>query len=83
MVERRELGAGRRREGTALIAGSRASRLTTLAPHWDALVALAWENLCRQAVPRLTRGALFVPRRQKGDLRRIGDVHIVTLDEMI
>jgi AAA+ ATPase superfamily predicted ATPase len=42
----------------ALIAGSRASRLSTLAAHRDALLALAWEDLCRLAVPRLARGAL-------------------------
>jgi uncharacterized protein len=42
----------------ALTAGSRASRLAVLAPHWDALVAQAWEDLCRAAVPTLERGAL-------------------------
>lgn len=141
----------------ALIAGSKASRLAALSTHWDALVALAWEDLCRRAVPRVTRGvlarlgpwqpaqrywrgdepewdlvadavegtrtllgeawfsrrpatravleretarlaarpappptsarqvvrALFVPQVQKRVPRRVGDVHVVTLDEMI
>lgn len=42
----------------ALIAGSRASRRATLAPHWEPLVAQAWEDLCRQAGSATTRGAL-------------------------
>ena len=128
-----------------------------LEPHWDALLALAWEDLCRRAVPRVARGALarigqwqpaqrywrgsepewdlvadavegnrtllgeawfsrrpatrvalereaarlasrtappptsgrqivralFVPQTQRGASRRIGDVLVVTLDEMI
>jgi hypothetical protein len=42
----------------ALTAGSRASRLALLAPHWDTLAAQAWEDLCRAAIPTLERGAL-------------------------
>jgi uncharacterized protein len=42
----------------ALTAGTRLSRLALLAPHWDALVSHAWEDLCRAAIPGLGRGAL-------------------------
>ena len=42
----------------ALVAGSPASRQAVLLPHWEALVAEAWEDLCRQAVPVMARGAL-------------------------
>lgn len=40
----------------ALTAGSHASRLALLDEHWDQLVAQAWEDLCRDAVPSLVRG---------------------------
>jgi hypothetical protein len=42
----------------ALVAGSPASRRALLDRHWDALVGQAWEDLCRESVPRITRGAL-------------------------
>lgn len=42
----------------ALVAGSRASRRAALVPHWEPLVAQAWEDLCRQSVPTMTRGAV-------------------------
>jgi AAA+ ATPase superfamily predicted ATPase len=40
----------------ALTAGSPASRLALLDAQWDSLVAQAWEELCRAAVPSLVRG---------------------------
>jgi AAA+ ATPase superfamily predicted ATPase len=42
----------------ALTSGSRASRRALLDEHWDLLVGDAWEDLCRRAIPSLTRGAL-------------------------
>lgn len=40
----------------ALVAGSRRSRLAVLDGQWNALVAQAWEDLCRHSVPALARG---------------------------
>jgi AAA+ ATPase superfamily predicted ATPase len=42
----------------ALTAGSRSSRRAILDQHWAILVGQAWEDLCRGAVPKVTRGAL-------------------------
>jgi AAA+ ATPase superfamily predicted ATPase len=42
----------------ALTAGTRASRRAVLASHWDGLLGRSWEDLCRQAVPTLDRGAV-------------------------
>ena len=41
-----------------LTTGTRASRLAILDAHWDGLLAQAWEELCRRAVPTLSRGPL-------------------------
>ena len=43
----------------ALTAGTTASRGALLDEHWDHLVAQAWEDLCRRAIPRIApRGTL-------------------------
>jgi len=42
----------------ALTTGTRASRLAIFDAHRDALLAQAWEELCRRAVPTLSRGPL-------------------------
>jgi AAA+ ATPase superfamily predicted ATPase len=44
----------------ALTVGTSASRRATLAPHWDALRAQAWEDLCRDRIPHL-KGRLGRP----------------------
>ena len=41
-----------------LTAGTRLTRQHLLDVHWDALVSTAWEELCRDAIPRVTRGPL-------------------------
>lgn len=41
-----------------LVAGSRASRRVLLDQHWEGVVGQAWEDLCRSALPGLTRGAI-------------------------
>jgi AAA+ ATPase superfamily predicted ATPase len=38
-----------------LAAGDRSSRLRVLDRYWGALVAIAWEDLCRRRLPRLDR----------------------------
>jgi AAA+ ATPase superfamily predicted ATPase len=40
----------------ALVAGTAASRRALLDDHWDALVAQAWEDLCRRACASIARG---------------------------
>jgi uncharacterized protein len=42
----------------ALTTGTRASRLAIFDAHWDALLAQAWEELSRAAVPTWSRGPL-------------------------
>jgi AAA+ ATPase superfamily predicted ATPase len=42
----------------ALTAGTRISRVALLDAHWEQLVAQAWEDLCRAAVPALERGPI-------------------------
>ena len=52
----------------ALTVGTRASRLATLAPHWDPLRAQAWEDLCRDRTPhlkgRLARTGTWLPAQR-------------------
>lgn len=43
----------------ALTSGSRESRLELLVRHWPFLVAAAWEDLCRQSIPRLPRRSVL------------------------